>query len=159
MVTDLYLISEEIRKCVSCRLWKTRMLALAGEGSQTSETMLIAGIPKSEDDRVGTTLDKNTLAGAKLDKLLNRLKLSREDIFITNLVKCFPGVEKITTKELDTCKGKWLMKQIELINPKLIVLCGKLVFDEMIGVGKYSSSIGKEVVVDKQKYLIVKDLY
>ncbi len=157
MVTDLYTISEEIRKCTSCKLWKERMLAVPGEGSQNSKVMMIIGFPTNEDDRLGHPFDKNTDKGKKFEQMLIKLKLTRDQMFVTNLIKCFPRKEKVTSKEIKTCGDKWLSNQIKLIKPELIILSGEIVFKNIIGNGNFKKNIGKELIEKKQRYLIVED--
>lgn len=157
MVTDLYLISEEIRKCTSCKLWKERMLAVPGEGGQNSKVMMIVGFPTSEDDRLGHPLDKNTDQGKRFEQLLIKLKLTRDQMFVTNLIKCFPRKEKVTSKEIKTCGDKWLSKQIKLKKPELIILSSEVVFKNIIGNDNFEKNIGKELIKKNQRYLIVEN--
>jgi Uracil-DNA glycosylase len=85
----LDLIAEEVRKCQKCRLWKYRKNAVPGEGNNKAEIMFIGEAPGENEDIEGKPFVG--AAGKLLTRLINEvLGLSRDDVFITNLVKCRP---------------------------------------------------------------------
>ncbi|NQV91143.1 hypothetical protein HQ489_01605 [Candidatus Woesearchaeota archaeon] len=98
----LYSIAEEIRRCTACPLWKSRTLAVPGDGQ--GKIMVVLPPPTDAEDRLG----------------ISTLKL--ENVFVTHITKCYGN----TTKEnLKTCKDLWLDKQIQELNPEKIILVGK----------------------------------
>jgi len=145
----LYDLAEGIRKCTACPLHKSRMLAVPGEGSENAKIMFIGGAPGSEEDRQGLPLiGKYELM---LNQLLKVLKLKREEVFLTNVVKCHPPENRIPLdKEIKICGELWLEKQINLIKPKLVVLLGKVAVKSLLG--KVSELDEKIVEKDGIKY-------
>jgi len=115
-------IREEIGDCHRCSLDKTRTNIIFGQGSETAKLMIIADSPGKEDD-LGTIPFQGE-EGELLDKMLNAIHLTRDEIYITTLVKCFPG-EKAKPNEnaIKTCLP-FLFRQIEIICPLVICTIG-----------------------------------
>lgn len=148
----LYKLSEEIRRCTSCLLWKERTLAVPGEGSAKAKMIIIAEAPGVEEDRQGRPFIGR--AGKLLDKMLKIAGLKREKVFITNCVKCRPpGNRNPTTKEVKACK-KWLDRQISIIKPKLIIVLGRVALKNLLSKEKIKDLHGKVLLKDKQKYFV-----
>ncbi len=120
---QLYDLAEEIKRCTSCKLWKKRLLAVPGQGQ--GDIMLIGDFPGEEEDRQGTPF-----VGEKLDKLLSLANLSMEEVFVTYCLKCYP-ISGFGAEELGKCR-KWLDAQIEVINPKLIILFGETAMNQFV---------------------------
>jgi|APSaa5957512622_1039677.scaffolds.fasta_scaffold98441_1 uracil-DNA glycosylase len=136
----LYDIAEGIRRCTACPLYKSRLLAVPGEGSISVKMMVIGDHPSEEDDRQGLPFCDES---AFLDKLMEIIGIKIKDVFITNLVKCHPpNNKKPKVSEITTCKKLWLEKQIELIKPKIIVLMGDGVLNSFLNKKKLS---GKKI--------------
>ncbi len=115
-------LNKEIRKCKKCRLYKTRTNALPGEGNLNAKLMLIAQAPGEKEDSAGKMFIGPT--GKVLDELLRDINVSRNDIYMTNLVKCIlPNYRKPKKDEIDTCI-QYLDKEIELINPDTLAPLG-----------------------------------
>ena len=120
--TTLDDIREEIGDCHRCNLDKTRINIIFGQGSETAKLMIIADSPCKEDDLAAEPLQGE--AGELLDKMLNAINLSRDEIYITTLVKCFPGEgAKPVENEIKTCLP-FLFRQIEIICPLVICAMG-----------------------------------
>ncbi len=123
VTTGLRLIAEEIGRCVGCDLCKTRTRAVPGEGSAESGVLFIGEAPGSQEDRLGRPFVGP--AGAFLQELLQSIGLTREQIFITNTVKCRPpGNRDPLPHEALACSG-YLARQIELLQPQVIVTLGR----------------------------------
>jgi uracil-DNA glycosylase len=149
----IYDLAEEIRRCTSCSLWKKRMLAVPGEGKSNAKIMFIGEVPGIEENRQGLPFVGKS--GKFLDELLQLIKLKRENIFITNAIKCHPENNRVLTiKEIKTCKELWLNKQIEIINPKLIVLMGNVAVRSIFGKSKVYELHGKLIKKDYLNYFI-----
>jgi DNA polymerase len=122
-VADLDAIHQAIRTCGDCTLCETRTNAVPGEGSPHAEIMFIGEGPGFNEDKQARPFVG--AAGQFLNELLASIGLRREDVFITNMVKCrppnnrdpFPG-------EIEEC-SKYLDAQIEIIAPKIIVPLGR----------------------------------
>jgi len=116
-------LEQEIKECKKCKLWEKRTNALCGEGSLDAEIMFIAEAPGFNEDLQGKHFIGK--AGGIFDKLLDSIKLDRENIYITNLLKCKLSNKKIKSEYVNFCTP-YLNKQIEIIKPKIIVPLGKL---------------------------------
>jgi uracil-DNA glycosylase len=115
---------EQIVNCKRCRLWKRAKNAVPGEGPKNAKIMLVGQNPGEEEDRTGKPFVGRS--GRFLDKILNRNNIQRKSIFITSVVKHkTPNNRKPRTDEIKTCLP-YLLKQIENIKPKIIVLMGKV---------------------------------
>ncbi|MEM2927547.1 MAG: type-4 uracil-DNA glycosylase [Nitrososphaerota archaeon] len=117
-------ISKEIRKCKKCRLHLSRKNPVPGEGNINSSILIIGEAPGYFEDIQGKPFVGQ--AGKILDELLSIANLNREKVFITNIVKCRPPENRVPRNdEIDSCKD-FLEKQIEIINPKIIITLGNV---------------------------------
>ncbi len=117
-------IKREVLRCKKCFLSKTRKHSVFGKGNIRAEIMFIGEAPGFWEDEKGEPFCGR--AGKILDKLLEIAGLKREEVFITNLVKCRPPENrKPTLKEILAC-APFLEKQIEIIKPKIISPLGFL---------------------------------
>ena len=115
-------LKKRIKECEECRLAETRINALCGEGKLDAKLMLIAQAPGEKEDREGKMFIGPS--GKVLDELLNAAGISRQEIYMTNLVKCMlPKYRKPKQDEIEACSN-YLNKEIELINPKILVPLG-----------------------------------
>ena len=119
---------QKINSCTSCTLAATRNRAVPGEGSPTADIMFIGEGPGFYEDRDGRPFVGP--AGKFLDQLLASIGLSREDVFITNMVKCRPPNNRDPLpEELSACRTH-LDKQLEMISPKVVVTLGRHSFSK-----------------------------
>jgi len=120
---DLDAIAEEIRNCRKCPLHKNRKNAVPGEGNKSAEIMLIGEAPGRNEDEQGRPFVG--AAGMFLNELLSIAGLSREEVFITNVVKCRPpGNRDPAQEEIEAC-SPYLNRQIAAIRPKTIITLGR----------------------------------
>lgn len=116
-------IGEEVRACQRCPLFKGTTNGVPGEGNPNSEIMFIGEGPGAKEDELGRPFVG--AAGKLLESLLNHIGLSRNDVFIANVVKHRPpGNRDPLPEELSAC-WPYLQKQIEIIDPKIIVTLGR----------------------------------
>ena len=116
-------IARAVRDCADCPLHRGRTHAVPGEGNPSAEIMFIGEGPGFHEDRQGRPFVGP--AGHLLEGLLASIGTNREDVFIANMVKCRPPDNRDPEPpEIAAC-GKYLERQIELINPKLIVTLGR----------------------------------
>ena len=122
-MNNLEEISILVNRCTDCELSRGRNNAVPGEGSALAELMFIGEGPGYHEDRLGRPFVGP--AGQFLDNLLMSIGMKREDVFIANMVKCRPPQNRDPLPaEMSAC-SKYLNRQIELINPKLIVTLGR----------------------------------
>lgn len=131
-------LHKKIRICKKCELWKTRTNAVPGEGSSNAKVMFIGEAPGRVEDKTGRPFVGR--AGKLLTELIESTTLKRKDVFITSPIKCRPPRNrKPKQKEIDACMP-YLQKQIEIINPKIIILLGntaiKTILGKMDGINK-----------------------
>lgn len=116
-------INIQIKQCTFCRLHETRNKAVCGEGIIPSKFMFIAQAPGRTEDKESKILIGPS--GKIFDQLVSFVGLSRNEIFITNLLKCFlPKCRRPRRDEMETCYELYLKKEIELVKPEIIVLLG-----------------------------------
>ncbi len=116
-------LASEIRSCQKCPLGRLRTHAVPGEGPADAEIMFIGEAPGYYEDQQGRPFVG--ASGKLLEKLLADIGLAREDVFITNVVKCRPPANRDPLPaEIETCTP-WLHRQIELIDPLLIITLGR----------------------------------
>lgn len=117
-------IAERVRKCTLCKLSTQRTHAVPGEGNPHSELLFIGEGPGQKEDEQGRPFVG--AAGKFLEQMLGAIHLTREDVFITNVVKCRPpGNRDPEPDEVETCTSHYLHAQIEAIRPKLIITLGR----------------------------------
>jgi uracil-DNA glycosylase family 4 len=129
---ELLKLHSRIRRCRKCPLCKSRLNAVPGEGPLNASLMIIGEAPGKEEDIQGHPLVGRS--GKFFDSLLEKTGLSRKDIYITSSVKCRPQNNRTPhANELKICKHAWLDKQIACLNPKIIVLLGKVSVKQVLG--------------------------
>ena len=122
-MNSLQEISEKVRSCIDCPLSQNRTNAVPGEGPDNARIVFVGEAPGYHEDAQGRPFVG--AAGRFLDELLLSVDLRREDVFIANMVKCRPpGNRDPMPAETEAC-SKYLDRQIELLNPDLIVALGR----------------------------------
>ncbi len=116
-------IEEEIRNCKRCPLHKGRKNAVPGEGGNKKKIMFIGEAPGRREDELGRPFVG--AAGKFLDELLSEINLSREDVYITNVVKCRPPNNRDPTDEEIALCSPYLERQIEILKPRIICPLGR----------------------------------
>ena len=117
-------IARLVRQCSDCELGLGRKNAVPGEGSPDADLMIIGEGPGAQEDLLGRPFVGR--AGQFLDELLGYIGLKREDVFIANMVKCRPPENRDPLPaEVSAC-DKYLERQIELLDPLLIVTLGRV---------------------------------
>jgi uracil-DNA glycosylase family 4 len=118
-------------QCYRCELGNTRTNAVIGRGNPHSSIMIVGEGPGQNEDETGIAFVGK--AGQLLDKILASVNLTEADVFICNVVKCRPpGNRDPQTSEIEACKG-YLMEQIRMMNPKIILLTGKYAMLTLLG--------------------------
>lgn len=146
-------LAAQIRVCTKCPLHQSRTLAVPGEGKASAKVMLIGEGPGREEDQTGHPFVG--ASGRFLDQVLEGTDINRADLFITNIVKCRPPQNR-TPKvgEVNTCTSNYLFEQIELLNPKLIVLLGGVAAKKLLGVKSINEARGRLIEHDGRYYLV-----
>lgn len=117
-------VAAEIKGCTLCPLHASRTHAVPGAGRVDADIMFIGEGPGHHEDQQG--LPFVGASGQYLNELLHLIGLKRDDVFITNVVKCRPpGNRDPLPNELDTCIPTYLNRQIEFIQPKIVATLGR----------------------------------
>lgn len=128
---DLAALAATVAACTRCRLAQGRQTVVFGFGNPDADLMLIGEAPGAEEDRQG--LPFVGAAGELLTKIIQAIDTRREDIYITNILKCRPpGNRDPLPDEVAACRG-YLERQIDLIQPKVIVALGKIAAQTLLG--------------------------
>lgn len=117
-------LASQVKECTLCQLHKTRTNVVFGEGNSEAALMLIGEGPGEVEDRNGRPFVGP--AGQKLDEVLASVGIMREEVYITNVVKCRPpGNREPLSGEMERCYP-YLEAQIALINPQIILSLGNV---------------------------------
>lgn len=120
-------LQERILQCQECTLSQGRRNAVPGEGNLGAELMFVGEAPGQDEDIQGRPFVGK--AGQLLTKIINAMHFRREDVYITNVVKCRPPNNRTPHREeIRKCQN-YLLEQIEMIKPKVIVSLGKVATD------------------------------
>ena len=140
---SLGLIAEEVSQCTKCALHHSRKLSVPGEGPPDSDIMLIGEGPGFHENEQGRPFVG--AAGNFLEELLASIGLQRSQVFIANVVKCRPpGNRDPHPDELSAC-SMYLERQIQLINPRVIVTLGRYSMAHFLPNAKISQIHGQAV--------------
>ena len=113
-------LEESIKGCNKCKLCKTRQNIVFGVGNKNADIMFIGEGPGADEDAQGIPFVGK--AGQLMNKALAGVGINRNEVYITNIVKCRPPQNRNPEKEeADACK-EYIDSQIKLVNPKIIVL-------------------------------------
>lgn len=153
--SELNKISEKIARCQGCNLFKMASNPVPGEGNPSAAVMFIGEGPGYFEDLQGRPFVGQ--AGQLLDKLLQSIKLPREEVFIGNVVKHRPPENRDPRpEEIKACE-QYLDAQIRIINPKIIVTLGRFSMNKFLP-GEYISNLhgqSRYVNFGGQRYIVM----
>ena len=119
---DLEILIKEVNTCKKCTLWKTRTSAVGGEGNHQAPLMFIGEAPGRNEDLKGKPFVGR--AGQVLDDLLSSIGVKREEVYITNILKCRPPKNRNPLRsEIQAC-ASYLERQLRFIKPRVIATLG-----------------------------------
>lgn len=147
---NLRLIAQQVATCQNCALHQGRKRAVPGDGAISAEIMFIGEGPGQQEDEQGFPFVGRS--GQYLEELLRMVGLTRQQVYITNVVKCRPpnNRDPLPT-EIDSCKS-FLDRQIEIINPILIATLGRFSMARYFPNGKITQIHGKPKYADGRIY-------
>jgi len=142
-----------LNECHSCRLRDGCKAPVPGNGSIKTDVMLIGEAPGRNEDDQGVPFCGD--AGKYLDAGLEFVGLHREDVYVTNVVKCRPpGNRDPKPDEIDACKP-WLREELLMVRPKIVVTLGRFAAERMLG---RKVAIMKDRGKAEAKKLVVNDV-
>ena len=125
-------IKNECENCYKCELGKTRKNIVFSDGNANAKILLIGEAPGADEDATGLPFVGR--AGKYLTSLIEQVGLSREnDFYICNTVKCRPPENRVPTDEEKQLCENYLLEQIKIVQPKIIVLCGATSAKSLLG--------------------------
>jgi len=124
-------LAQEYSDCTNCPLAAGRINLVYGEGNAACTAMLIGEGPGDSENKIGKPFVG--AAGQLLDKMLAAIKIAREDVYITNIVKCRPPENRNpSTQERLACMP-YLVEQIQIIQPKILLIMGLVAAQSLLG--------------------------
>ncbi|MEL6150332.1 MAG: uracil-DNA glycosylase [Chloroflexota bacterium] len=143
-------IAAQISTCTLCPLHEGRKNTVPGSGNPDADIMFIGEAPGQYEDEQGVPFVGRS--GQYLNYLLDKIGLVRGDVFITNMVKCRPPGNRDPQKgELAACKP-YLDEQVQSIDPKVIILVGRISMAKYFPKGKISDIHGQPLYQDGRAY-------
>ena len=139
-------IADEVRTCTACRLHRGRTRAVPGEGSSETEVVFVGEGPGANEDQQGRPFVG--AAGGLLTELISSIGWKRDEVFITNVVKCRPpGNRDPEPDEIAAC-ARYLHRQLEALDPALVVTLGRFSLQTFMPGARIGSAHGTIRPVD-----------
>ena len=123
-MTEMEKMREQCLECTRCHLCETRTNVVFGVGPEDAKIMFIGEGPGENEDLQGEPFVGR--AGKLLDDMLELIDLDRSKVYIANMVKCRPPKNRDPLPEEQNACAPWLSRQIELINPRVMVCLGRI---------------------------------
>ena len=124
------ILQVEMLACQQCDLCQSRQQVVTGVGNQHADFLWVTEAPSLEDDQQGLPFADHS--GELLTEMLRAMQLSRDDVFITHIVKCRPADDRDPkAQELVACEH-YLQRQIALIKPKVIIAVGRIAAHKLL---------------------------
>ena len=152
MTQKLEIIKQNVIDCTKCELSKTRLNSVPGKGNFHSNVIFVGEAPGKNEDQDGEPFIG--IAGKKLSAALKEAGVLREEVYITNIVKCRPPKNRVpTTIERNMCQ-EYLKQEISIIKPKIICILGNTAFNSLLGGSEITKFRGKVVKKENQLYFL-----
>ncbi|MEA2013657.1 MAG: uracil-DNA glycosylase [Verrucomicrobiota bacterium] len=136
---DLKELMNTVKNCQRCSLCKTRIQTVFGAGDQNAELMFIGEGPGESEDQQGVPFVGRS--GDLLTKMIGAMQLTRETVYIANIVKCRPPENRNPLPQEENACIPYLLRQIELIKPKVLVLLGAVPLKVLLNVSGVGNGI------------------
>ncbi len=152
MNKKLEIVKQNVIKCTKCDLCKTRTNSVPGKGNFQSNVIFVGEAPGKNEDKNGEPFIG--IAGKKLTIALEEAGISRDEIYITNIVKCRPPNNRVPSNiERNTCQ-EYLKEEISIIKPKIICILGNTAFNSILGGSEITKFRGKVARKNNLLYFI-----
>lgn len=151
-MSEIDSIRSQVISCIKCSLSKTRTNAVPGKGNPKAEILFIGEAPGRNEDLKGEPFVGS--AGKILSEVLESAGLPRDDVYITNVVKCRPPNNRIPLQEEKDACNQYLAKELEIIKPKIICIMGNTAYGSLLNGNSITKNRGKIIEKDGQKYFL-----
>ena len=145
-------IAENIKVCEKCKLCETRTKAVPGKGNFDADVIFVGEAPGRNEDMHGEPFVG--AAGKRLDMILEDTGIKREDVYITNIVKCRPPKNRVPSKQEEEACNDFIKQEIEIINPKIICIMGNTAYGTLLDGKEITKNHGKIVEKDGRKFFV-----
>ena len=150
--SSLEIIQQDIKICKKCELCNTRNNAVPGIGDKNADVVFIGEAPGKNEDIHGEPFIGT--AGKILDNALENAGLTRNNVYITNIVKCRPPNNRVPNDTEKSMCNNYLEEELQIINPKIICLLGNTSFYSILGGKEISKNHGQIVYKNNRVYFI-----
>jgi DNA polymerase len=152
MLEDLSNLRKTVISCKKCELAKTRTNAVPGLGDHNSEIIFIGEAPGRNEDLEGKPFVG--MAGKILSEALEYAGLTRDGVYITNVVKCRPpNNRQPNTQEIESCNN-YLLEELRLISPKIVCILGNTAYGSLLNGSSITKNRGKIIKRNEQIYFV-----
>jgi len=142
---SLEAVRKNVVECTKCDLCKTRTHSVPGKGNFSSDVIFVGEAPGKNEDLHGEPFVG--VAGKKLSLALENAGVTRDEVYITNTVKCRPPKNRVPSiLEREACQ-EYIQKEIEIIKPKIICVLGNTAFGSILGgseITKFRGKVGRK---------------
>ena len=135
---DWTALQERVKQCQLCELHSSRTQTVFGVGNQEADWLIIGEAPGADEDRKGEPFVGR--AGQLLNAMLQAIGLNRQQVYIANILKCRPPNNRDPKPEEAACCAPYLQRQIELIQPKVILALGRIAAQRLL---QTNSALGR----------------
>ena len=136
-------LEAKVKTCTACKLANTRTQVVFGTGSTTAELMCIGEAPGHDEDKAGEPFVGK--AGQLLNKILDAIGFKREEVYIANIVKCRPPNNRDPLPEESKQCLPYLRQQIHFVNPKIILILGRVAAHNLLNTDESLSSLRQHI--------------
>ena len=152
MMQSLENIRDRVISCTNCDLCKTRNNSVPGKGNPSADIVFIGEAPGRSEDKAGEPFVG--AAGKKLSLALEDAGITRDSVYITNVVKCRPPNNRVPNeKEKESCQ-EYLKTELEIIKPKIVCIMGNTAYKSLLDGEGITKNRGKIIEKDGIKYFI-----
>lgn len=152
MSDQLNEIKSRVIACTKCNLSKSRTCAVPGKGNQNADLLFIGEAPGRSEDLKGEPFVG--AAGKILSEVLEFAGLSRDDVYITNVVKCRPPDNRVPLQEEKDACSNYLADELETIKPKIICIMGNTAYGSLLGGDSITKNRGKTIEKNGHLYFL-----
>ncbi len=145
-------VAKNVRECKKCELCETRIMAVPGKGNFDADVIFVGEAPGKNEDIHGEPFVG--AAGKRLDMILEDTGINREDVYITNIVKCRPPKNRVPSKKEEESCNEFINQEIEIINPKIICVMGNTAYGTLLDGKEITKNHGKIVEKDGRKFFV-----
>ena len=151
-MNQLEKIAKNVKECEKCELCETRIKAVPGKGNFDADVIFVGEAPGRNEDIHGEPFVG--AAGKRLDMILEDTGIKREDVYITNIVKCRPPKNRVPSKQEEEACNEFIKQEIEIINPKIICVMGNTAYGTLLGGKEITKNHGKIVEKNGRKFFV-----